>query len=55
LDSAFGSGERLPEGFYPSIARIRSKLLPGVSTPTVRNLWENTFLAGLRNIGVPEE
>jgi TolB-like protein/DNA-binding winged helix-turn-helix (wHTH) protein/Flp pilus assembly protein TadD len=44
-----------PEGFYPSIARIRSKLLPGVSTPTVRNLWENTFLAGLRNIGVPEE
>jgi TolB-like protein/DNA-binding winged helix-turn-helix (wHTH) protein/cytochrome c-type biogenesis protein CcmH/NrfG len=40
-----------PKG-YSSIARSRSGL-PGV--PPVRDLWENTYLAGLRKIGVPEE
>jgi adenylate cyclase len=40
------------EGSYASIARIRTRL-EGV--PTVRTLYENTYLAGLRKAGVPEE
>ncbi len=40
------------KGSYASIARIRTRL-EGV--PTVRGLYETTYLAGLRKAGVPEE
>ncbi len=40
------------EGSYASIARVRTRL-EGV--PTVRALYETTYLAGLRKAGVPEE
>jgi adenylate cyclase len=40
------------EGSYASIARIRTRL-EGV--PSVRALYETTYLAGLQKAGVPEE
>jgi adenylate cyclase len=41
-----------PEGYYSSIVQIRTRA-PGV--PSVRALWETTYLAGMRKAGVPEE
>jgi TolB-like protein/Flp pilus assembly protein TadD len=40
-----------PEGFS-SIARINTR---APSVPTVRALWDTTYLAGLRRAGMPEE
>jgi adenylate cyclase len=43
------------EGSFSSIAKIRANTNIDIRVPTLRGLFETTYLAGLRKAGVPEE